>query len=108
MLLVVIGWVFFEFTNLADGLSFLRVMFGVEGNGFIDNQAIGQLKTYAVLYIVCIIAASSWPNKLALSFKRVHGNIYRVAVNVYYCVLLFFSTAYMVGATYNPFIYFRF
>ncbi|WP_273485304.1 MBOAT family O-acyltransferase [Desulforamulus ruminis] len=108
LLLVVIGWVFFEFTSLTDGLSFLRIMFGVGGNELIDNQAIVKLKAYTVLYIVCILAASPWPKKLALLFKRIHGNIYKLAVNVYYCVLMFFSTAYMVGSTYNPFIYFRF
>jgi len=100
--------VFFEFSNLTDALSFLRVMFGLGGTAFIDNQAIMKLKTYVILYIVCIIAASPWPKKLALSFKRIHPNIYKLAVNVYYCALMFFSTAYMVGSTYNPFIYFRF
>lgn len=108
LLFVVIGWVFFEFTNLTDVLSFLRIMFGVGGNMLIDNQAIVKLKAYAFLYIVCIIAASPWPKKLALLLKRIHCNIYTLAVNVYYCVLMFWGTAYMVGSTYNPFIYFRF
>ncbi len=108
LLFVIIGWVFFEFTNLTDVLSFLRIMFGVGGNALIDNQTIVKLNAYASLYIVCIIAASPWSKKLALFFKRIHADIYRVAVNVYYCVLMFFSTAYMVASTYNPFIYFRF
>ncbi|MFZ7104115.1 MAG: MBOAT family O-acyltransferase [Peptococcaceae bacterium] len=108
LLFVVIGWVFFEFTNLTDLLSFLRTMFGAGGTVFVDNQAIMKLKTYAVLYIVCISAASPWPKKLALLFKKIHCNIYKSAVSVYYCALMFFSTAYMVGSTYNPFIYFRF
>ncbi|TGE35501.1 MBOAT family protein [Desulfosporosinus fructosivorans] len=108
LLLVVIGWVFFEFTNLTDGLSFLRIMFGVGDNALIDNQGMVKLKTYAVLYSVCIIAASPGPKKLALLFIRTHGNIYKLVVNVYYCVLMFWGAAYMVGSTYNPFIYFRF
>ncbi len=105
---VIIGWVFFEFTNLTEIMSFLRIMFGAGGNALIDNQAIIKLRTHAFLYIVCIIAASPCPKKLALLLKRTHNNIYRVAVNVYYCVLMFLGTAYMVGSTYNPFIYFRF
>ncbi|MEL7565807.1 MAG: MBOAT family O-acyltransferase [Dehalobacterium sp.] len=108
LLFVVIGWVFFEFTNLTAGLSFLGIMFGVGGNELIDNPAIVKLKSYAYLYIVCIIAASPGPKKLALLLKRIHGNLYRLAVSVYYCVLIFFVTAYMVASTYNPFIYFRF
>jgi alginate O-acetyltransferase complex protein AlgI len=108
LLFVVIGWVFFEFTNLPDMISFLRAMFGVGGNALIETRSIVKLKAYAALYIVCIIAASPWPKELALLFKRIHCNIYRGAVTVYYCVLMFFFTAYMVGSTYNPFIYFRF
>lgn len=105
---VIIGWVFFEFTTLPDIFSFLQTMFGAGGNGFIDQQAIVKLKAYGLLYIICIIAASPWPRELALSFKRTHFNIYSLAANFYYCILIFFSTAYMVGSTYNPFIYFRF
>jgi alginate O-acetyltransferase complex protein AlgI len=105
---VIIGWVFFEFTNLTDILNFLRIMFGVGGNSFIDSQEIVKLKAYIVLYIVCIIAALPWPKKLALLFQEKHSDIYRLAANLYYCVLIFWGTAYMVGSTYNPFIYFRF
>lgn len=108
LLFVVIGWVFFEFANINDILGYLRIMFGMGSNAFIDSQVIVKLETYAVLYITCIIAVSPWPKKLAISFKRIHCNIYKLAVSVHYCLLLFFSTAYMVGSTYNPFIYFRF
>ncbi|MBZ9626463.1 MBOAT family protein [Clostridium sp. FP2] len=108
LLFVVIGWVLFEFTNLTDMFGFLRIMSGVGGNALINNQVLVKLKAYAILYIVCIIAASPWPKELALVFKRSHYNIYKLAVTVYYCVLMFFSTAYMVSSTYNPFIYFRF
>ncbi|MEG6521273.1 MBOAT family O-acyltransferase [Desulfotomaculum sp. 1211_IL3151] len=108
LLFVAIGWVFFEFTNLTDVLNFLLSMFGVGGNTLVGDQAVVKLKAYALLYIVCIIAASPWPKKLAVLLKGTHCNIYNLAVNVYYCILMFFSTAYMVGSTYNPFIYFRF
>lgn len=108
LLFIVIGWVFFEFTDLTDGLRFLQIMFGMGGNALIDNQAIVTLKAYASLYIICILAASPWPKKMALLFKTTHGNTYRLAVSVYYCALMVLGAAYMVGSTYNPFIYFRF
>ncbi|HHX61458.1 MAG TPA: MBOAT family protein [Epulopiscium sp.] len=108
LLFVVIGWVFFEFTNLTGILNFLRIMFGVGGNLFIDNQGILKLKNYVVLYIICITAASPWPKKFVLIFQKKHFAIYRLAANLYYCVLIILVTAYMVASTYNPFIYFRF
>ncbi|EHQ90585.1 MBOAT family O-acyltransferase [Desulfosporosinus youngiae] len=102
LLLVVIGWVFFEFANLWDGLSFLGIMFGVSGNMLMDHQGIGKLQAYAHLYVVCILAASP------LFLKRMACYSYRLAVNLYYCAIIILSTAYMVASTYNPFIYFRF
>lgn len=108
LLLVVIGWVFFEFTDLTEGVNFLRIMFGMGDNALIDNQAIMKLKAYAVIYMVCILAASPWPKIRGLFFVGIHCNINRLATNMYYCALLFILTAYMVGSTYNPFMYFRF
>lgn len=108
LLLVGIGWVFFEFADLRDGLSFLGIMFGMGGNAFMDQQGLGKLQAYGLLYSVCILAASPGPGKLALFLKRLPASIYELGVSAYYCALLFWATAYMVASTYNPFIYFRF
>jgi alginate O-acetyltransferase complex protein AlgI len=107
-LLIVIGWVFFEFTNLTEALNYLQLMLGVGGNTFLDSQTIRKFGGSAILYIVCILAATPWPKMLAVTFRKTHYNIYKIAANMYYCTIMFFSTAYMVGSTYNPFIYFRF
>ncbi|MBD5642504.1 MBOAT family protein [Clostridium botulinum] len=108
LLFVVIGWVIFEFTNLTDLFSFLGFMFGIKVNYFVDNGAIVYLKSYAILYIVCIIASSPCPKKVSLYFRNMNSNFYKLGANLYYCSLMFFTTAYMVASTYNPFIYFRF
>ncbi len=109
LMVVVIGWVFFDFTNLADALRFLHTMFGLGGAVFINAQTIAKFEAYFVLFLICVIASSPLPKKLALFLRsKMHRAIYQTAVAVYYCVFLFFSTAYMVGATFNPFIYFRF
>ncbi|WP_434284179.1 MBOAT family O-acyltransferase [Clostridium botulinum] len=108
LLFVVIGWVIFEFTNLTDLFSFLGFMFGIKVNYFVDNGAIVYLKSYAILYIVCIIASSPCLKKVSLYFRNMHSNFYKLGANLYYCSLMFFTTAYMVASTYNPFIYFRF
>ncbi|WFA09294.1 MBOAT family O-acyltransferase [Tissierella sp. Yu-01] len=108
LLFIVIGWVFFEFTTLTDIFGFLQTMFGGGVNIILQVQEIAKLKSYAILYVICTVAALPLPMKLALSFKKVHYNIYELAVKVYYCILIFLLTGYMVNSTYNPFIYFRF
>ncbi|MDQ7095746.1 MBOAT family O-acyltransferase [Desulfosporosinus sp. PR] len=108
VLLVLIGWVFFEFSNLTDGLGFLGIMFRAGGQALIDQPALVKLKAYAVCYLVCILAASPGPKKAALSVQRILGPLYESAVSVSYGALMLWTTAYMVASTYNPFIYFRF
>ena len=105
---VIIGWVIFEFTNLTEIFAFLRIMFGIGGNPFVNSQEIVKIRSYEFLFIICIIAALPWVNKMALIFKRNRRAIYTLAVNLYYCVLMFLLTGYMVSSTYNPFIYYRF
>ncbi|QBD77432.1 MBOAT family protein [Ktedonosporobacter rubrisoli] len=109
LLCVVIGWVFFDFPNLGDALRFLGTMFGLGGAVFINAQTIAKLEAYSLLLFICVIAATPWPKILGLSLRnKVYRASYKTGVVVYYCVLMFFSTAYLVGSTFNPFIYFRF
>ena len=105
---VMIGWVLFEFTNLMDALEFLKVMAGLGGNSFLDYDTMRILRAYIPLITVGIVAATPWPMRLTLTLQRTYRRIYPVVENVYYLILMFFSTAYMVASTYNPFIYFRF
>jgi alginate O-acetyltransferase complex protein AlgI len=89
-------------------LNFIMSMFGVRGNALINSQAIVELKAYAILFIVGIISATPWPKKVSLYFRNNHCNIYRLAVNAYYCILMFFSTVYMVLQPIIHLFYFRF
>ena len=106
---VTIGWVLFVFDNYAAALNYLRVMFGLAGTGFWDTQFLYRLVSNAILLGFLILGATPLPNRL---WEQARGwlpkNMEIIAVSGIYLLLLIGATAYLVDATYNPFLYFRF
>lgn len=107
-LLVVFGWVLFEFDQLPNAFAYLGAMFGTPRNGFLNPESLSFLSNYWFLFVVCIIGSTNFPkriaNRLLAKFPRLLG----YAPPVYELLLILLSTAYLVNATYNPFLYFRF
>ena len=62
-------------------------------------------RSYAVILFIAAIAATPVPKKL---FQRIPQRVQNVLTPVLVVLCLVISTAYLVDATYNPFLYFRF
>ena len=107
-LLVVFRWVLFEFDDLAMVGGYFKAMFGGNGMGFVDSQAIYFLLSYAVIFVICIIASTNYPKRLVTRLMTKIPNIIRYASPVVELCFMVLCTAYLVDATYNPFLYFRF
>ncbi len=104
-LLVVVGWVFFEMETPAAIGQFMRSLLGA--GGLADSWSVYLLLTFGMLMVLCGIAANNWlPSLLARAEKRFP--IVQVLRPVWMVLLLIASTAFLVNATYNPFLYFRF
>ncbi|OME94682.1 MULTISPECIES: MBOAT family O-acyltransferase [Paenibacillus] len=108
LLVVIIGWVLFEMETLSSAWRFIGAMFGFGGHVFVDQQALYDLSTNVVLLVVLAFCATPLPGKM-LSFIKEKWRIAGIiAVPVIYLLFMVLSTAYLVNATYNPFLYFRF
>ncbi|BFH15302.1 MBOAT family protein [Paenibacillus melissococcoides] len=108
LLIVMVGWVLFEYENLGSAAEFIGAMFGYGAHGLADRQALYDLSANVVLLIVLGFCATPLPRK-ALSFFREKGKMAGVVlVPAMYFLFLLLSTAYLVTETYNPFLYFRF
>lgn len=105
---VVVGWVLFEFTNMSDLANYLRLLFGLGGNAFISTEDLLRVKSYLVIFMVCILAYTSLPRRLIRKVRSKYKLIYNDLLDCYYSILIILTTAFMVASTYNPFIYFRF
>lgn len=106
-LLVVIGWVFFDIDGLGNSIKYLKAMFGGTRVA-IDNTAKYLFVTNVLIFIVCIVASTEVIKKLYEKLSDKRGNILAYAMPAVQLGIMILCTAYLVNATYNPFLYFRF
>lgn len=99
------GWVLFELTSLTKCGAYFKTMFGFGHGGFITSVDYYYMASFAIMFIVAIIACTPLAKNL---FKKLPEKIKSVAAPVLIVLGLVICTSYLVDATYNPFLYFRF
>ncbi len=107
-ILVVFGWVMFEFDKLSNVFSYFGAMFGANSTPFANSNTLYYIISYAIIFVICIFFSSDISQKLAEKIKEKFPKITGVLTPVIAVLLLLICTAYLVDATYNPFLYFRF
>ena len=107
-IIVMIGWVMFFCTSLKDLGVYLGNMIGIGGHGFIDSTGLYYLFTNLILIIICFRACgpTAWKKIQKCALKA--GKARQVVATIAYIAIFILSLAYLVNATYNPFLYFRF
>lgn len=110
LFLALFGWALFVLDDLTTGIMYIKVMFGMGGAALYNTQFLYYLATNAVLLLVLAVGCTPLPNniveKLADKLRHKPGQTWLVPA---FCVLILFATtAYLVDASYNPFLYFRF
>lgn len=101
----VCGWVLFQLTSLPACAVYYKAMFGFGGSGFIKPVDTFYLASFAVMFAVSIIACTPLLSNL---YKKLPQKTQSYATPVIIVLILVICTAYLVDATYNPFLYFRF
>lgn len=102
LILILIGWVIFESGNNLDGIMHLKAMFGITEAGLVNAESLYTLTSYAGMFIILAIASVN-------PFRKIKQNkVMKTIVNVCLPVMFFICVAYLVDASYNPFLYFRF
>lgn len=101
IIIVLIAWVLFAFTDLSKAINYLSIMFG--GAKFINAYALYYLRNNIFLFVICIIACTPIAKTKLNILKK-----YEILIPVLVLLLLFIDTAFIVDASYNPFLYFRF
>lgn len=109
---VLLGWVIFAIEDVNGIFVYVKSMFGLGASGLYDGNALFLIKEYAVLLLVAIVAslpvASTLANKLRKGGSGLAIAVRRLLEKVIPAILLLASVAYIVDASYNPFLYFRF
>ena len=109
---VVVSWVIFAIEDVSRIFSYIGAMFGA-GGALADPTSIYLLGSNAILLVILAIASTPYPAKLIAGVRdRLNSKqkqlCFTVAESIFFCAVILLSTAYLVDASYNPFLYFRF
>jgi len=107
--LTLIGWIIFACDDIQVLSAYIGSMFGSNEAG--DMQSLYYLKTYAALFIAGMIGATHYPKQVVLGMKQrlnISEKLELFLQFVFAGVILFVSIIFLVGDSYNPFLYFRF
>ena len=104
--LVMFGWMIFYYPTLGQGFRHIGAMLGIGASGLMDKAALTVVRTYSLFPALAF--AASLPvapllNKLRLSDRT--REVLRVG---WLSGCLALSVLFLVGQSYNPFIYFQF
>ena len=105
LLVAVCGWVLFQLDSLSHVFSYYRAMFGLNSAGFVVGDDWYYLSNYGVM--LCLAAIACTPIGAAL-YRKIPEKARGPVLCILVLAGLLISTAYLVDATYNPFLYFRF
>lgn len=110
MVLVAVGWVIFAQTDMGMLGKYLKSMVGAGAVSVVDSDFFYLLSTNGVLLaalVICSIDHRGWFNRIAWKMDKLE-KIWAVGKPVTLFLLLTVSFAFLVGDSYNPFLYFRF
>ncbi len=109
LILVLISFIIFNSANLHEAFTFIKSIFGFNNLPFSNFSTIYYLRSYLVVLICSFICATPIINLIKKVFDNKSlkpiGNILEVSCSM---VLLIIITAFLIDASFNPFLYFRF
>jgi alginate O-acetyltransferase complex protein AlgI len=104
MFCVIIGWALFSAVDLGGAVDFLGNMFGTNGNTLLDNQTLYLLMNYGIIMLIGIVGSTRFvPWLTGKTGQRSKWLAIPVSAGIF-----LLSIAYLVDASYNPFLYFNF
>ena len=108
-LIVIIGFLIFNSENISDIIFSLKNMFLIRDIPFYNHETLYFFKSNLVLIIISIIGATPVCKVLINKLKKSKFNkLIDILEVIYLMVLFLLCTAFLIDASFNPFLYFRF
>ena len=105
LFLVLVSWAIFAVEDFGQLGGYLSAMFGFAGGGLADGAFRYYLGSYGLSLLAACVASTPL---MAGLWRRLPGRAQRILLPAAALAGLLLCTAYLVDATYNPFLYFRF
>ncbi len=106
LIAVIFGWVLFEITSPAQIAQFIGTLFG-SGGAFSDAFTLNTVHNYTLTIIVAAVIATGLPLKMWNRVKTKFKAAPALTLIAEFCGAAA-SIAFLVDASYNPFLYFNF
>lgn len=110
LFMVMIGFIIFDAPSLSTAIENIGGLFAFTKLPAADLYTSYQFKSYAFILIIGMIAATPIPKKIGdyIQRKKYGAYLMRICEPILLILCLLLVTAYLVDASYNPFLYFRF
>lgn len=107
--IVVISFLIFNSNSVNEIFTSLGNMFMINDIPLTSGTTIYYLKSYLVLLIISIIGATPLMKNILVKIKKgKYGKVVECLEVVGCMALLVLTTAFLIDASFNPFLYFRF
>lgn len=105
MFFVMVAWMLFSHTDIRQAIDYIGMLFGHNGQ-FANQLTLYYLRDNLFLLIICCVASAP----VLKYVQRIQEKLPKLsyAKPLLTAVGLFLSIAFIVDASYNPFLYFRF
>lgn len=108
IIIMLVGWVFFYFTSLTQGLSFIKILMGMSGAPLSDPTFWINLKSHLIFFVIAIVASTPLLKNLYIKGRSKLRESAGILDGVLVGLVIIIAVSYLVGESYNPFLYFRF
>ena len=108
-IIVIISFLIFNSNTITEIINSLKNMFFINDIPLISNESLYYFKSNLLLLIISIISATPLLKNIITKIKNTKLKILiDVLEPIVYLLLLILCTAYLIDASFNPFLYFRF
>ena len=108
-IIVIISFLIFNSNTTTEIINSLKNMFFINDIPLTSNESLYYFKSNLLLLIISIISATPLLKNIITKIKNTKLKILiDVLEPIVYLLLLILCTAYLIDASFNPFLYFRF
>ncbi len=102
---IAVGWALFAVEDFSHLGPYLGAMFGFAGGGLTDGAFFYYLRSYLPMLVIAAVSSTPLAKK---AWDKLGEKPRMLLLPVLILAGLLICTCYLVDATYNPFLYFRF
>ena len=109
LLIVIISFLIFNTESITEIIHSIKNMFFINNIPLIDKESLYYFRSNIVLFIIAIISSTPLLKNIIIKLRNTKIKIViDILEPITYIILLIIVTSFLIDASFNPFLYFRF